>query len=253
MNTMSGWDAGSDAVPMAHGQLRTTYGAVEVAATTAGVREVALPRWDGTIADRESAVPPTELAPGAPAECRVHLEHALAELGAYFGGARRTFTVPLDPVGTPFVRRVWAAVAAVPYGQTRSYGEIAAEIGAAGAARAVGRANAINAVAPFIPCHRIVGSDGRLTGYGPGLPMKLRLLRMEDALPAGASDYDAWVDRVAARCPGQQVYLGLRRTRTYCRPGCDRSRAEAELPARLFSSPDEARAAGFAPCPSCAW
>jgi O-6-methylguanine DNA methyltransferase len=158
--------------------------------------------------------------------------------------------VALDPVGAPFSRRIWDEVARVPYGQTRSYGEIALAVGAPAAARAVGQANATHPVAPFVPCHRIVGSDGRLTGYGPGLPMKARLLRMEDALPADAADYDTWIGRLAARSPSRTVYLGIRNTRTACQPGCARSRASVALPPRIFFSMEEAVAAGYTPCPS---
>jgi O-6-methylguanine DNA methyltransferase len=90
------------------------------------------------------------------------------EVAEYFNGARRTFTVPLDLSGTAFYRRVWAEVAAVPYGETRSYQEIAETLGAPRAVRAVGAANGANPVAPLVCCQRIVGSDGSLTGYGPG-------------------------------------------------------------------------------------
>jgi O-6-methylguanine DNA methyltransferase len=143
-------------------------------------------------------------------------------------------------------------VARVPYGETRSYAEIARALGMPNAVRAVGAANGANPVAPLVPCHRIVGSDGRLTGYGPGLPMKARLLRMEGALPGDAGDYDAWIARLAARASGRPIYLGIRRARTYCRPGCARSRAAAVLPGRIFHSPAAAVAAGYTACPICA-
>jgi len=244
----------SDARAPARGWLQTVYGPLAVAATPLGVRWVELPRWDG-VSDRSNLPGPrVEIAQGAsradPAAQR-HLECALTQLDEYFAGARQMFDVALDPVGTPFLRRVWDEVARVPYGQTRSYGEIAQMLGLPAAARAMGRANAVNPVAPFVPCHRIVGSDGSLTGYGPGLPMKARLLRMEDALPADEADYDAWIGRLLARSPSRTVYLGLRRTRTYCRPGCARSRASADLPARIFWSPAEAEAAGYRPCSKC--
>jgi methylated-DNA-[protein]-cysteine S-methyltransferase len=248
----------------AHGHLRTRFGVVAVVATRDGVRQVDLPRWDGVSHERDDherddgvcegngTLPCGEIIARGDGEATVHLERALAQLDEYFAGARQTFTVPLDPLGTPFLRRVWEEVARVPYGETRSYGEIAQTIGAGGAARAVGRANAINPLAPFVPCHRIVGGDGRLTGYGPGLPMKAWLLRMEDALPADAADYDAWVARLAGRSPGGRVYIGIRRTRSYCEPGCARSRAHAALPARIFPSPEEAATAGYRACSVCA-
>lgn len=178
------------------------------------------------------------------------LRQALGELAEFFAGERRTFTVALDPRGPAFYRRAWEAVARVPYGETRSYGEIAREIGAAQAVRAVGTANGANPVAPFVPCHRIVGSDGRLTGYGPGLPLKERLLVMEGALPDGPDDYAAWVERVAARAGGK-VRLGVRAEGIFCAPECARARRWAARPARLFRGAEEAAAAGFRPCAAC--
>jgi O-6-methylguanine DNA methyltransferase len=172
----------------------------------------------------------------------------------YFAGTLREFHVALDPVGGEFLQTVWRAVIGVPYGETRSYGEIARQVGYPDAARAVGRANAINPLAPIVPCHRIVGSDGRLTGYGPGLPMKERLLGMEDALPTDAAGYDSWIARVKARLDlavDAPLYLGVRRTRTACRSDCVRARASAGLPPRFFTDPAQASSAGFAPCPLC--
>jgi AraC family transcriptional regulator of adaptative response/methylated-DNA-[protein]-cysteine methyltransferase len=107
------------------------------------------------------------------------LQRAEGELGEYFAGVRRAFTVPLRPVGTPFELEVWAALAEIPYGATRSYADIARRVGRAGAVRAVGRANGMNALAIVVPCHRVVGSDGRLVGYGGGLWRKERLLALE--------------------------------------------------------------------------
>ena len=170
----------------------------------------------------------------------------------YFRGERREFTVTLDPQGTDFYRAAWAEVARVPYGETRSYGEIAQAIGAPAAVRAVGAANGANPVAPFVPCHRIVGSDGRLTGYGPGLPLKARLLAMEGATPDAADGYNAWVAALRARNGGgNALVLGLRGVSRYCAPGCDRSRARWALPPRVFASADHALEAGYLPCPQC--
>jgi hypothetical protein len=116
----------------------------------------------------------------------------------------------------------------------------------------VGAANGANPVAPFVPCHRIVGSDGRLTGYGPGLPLKARLLAMEGAIPDAAEHYDAWVAALRARNGGESLVLGLRGgVLRYCAPGCDRSRARWALPPRVFASADHAREAGYLPCPLC--
>ncbi|MBX5444189.1 MAG: methylated-DNA--[protein]-cysteine S-methyltransferase [Sphaerobacter sp.] len=107
------------------------------------------------------------------------VEQAREELTAYFEGRLQRFTVPLDPVGTAFQRRVWAEVAAIPYGETATYRQIAERIGNPRAVRAVGAANGANPLAIIIPCHRVVGSDGSLTGYGGGLAVKRALLDLE--------------------------------------------------------------------------
>ncbi|HTK89593.1 MAG TPA: methylated-DNA--[protein]-cysteine S-methyltransferase [Verrucomicrobiae bacterium] len=103
----------------------------------------------------------------------------IRQLREYFAGKRDAFDLPLAPEGTEFQQEVWRAVAAIPYGETRSYGEIARQIGKADAVRAVGAANGQNPLPIVIPCHRVIGSDGRLTGYGGGLPLKKRLLALE--------------------------------------------------------------------------
>jgi AraC family transcriptional regulator, regulatory protein of adaptative response / methylated-DNA-[protein]-cysteine methyltransferase len=107
------------------------------------------------------------------------LEQAASELDAYFSGHLREFQVPLIAPGTPFQERVWAAVRAIPYGQTLSYEEIARQIGTSGATRAVGTANGMNRIALMIPCHRVITKDGHLGGYGGGLWRKQRLLELE--------------------------------------------------------------------------
>ncbi|HEY7983578.1 MAG TPA: methylated-DNA--[protein]-cysteine S-methyltransferase [Ktedonobacterales bacterium] len=235
------------------GTVRTWAGTTRVTASPRGVREVWLPNWRG---GEPEGAPPVERAaeisaPAGDGPAHAHLRQALAELADYFAGTRRAFTVALDPAGNDFFRAVWAAVARVPYGETRSYGEIARAIGAPGAARAVGAANGANPVAPFVPCHRIVGSDGRLVGYGPGLPLKLRLLRMEDALPASAAEYGAWAARVAARLGGERIVLGVRSSGVACRPECGALARHEPRPARIFRDPAAAVAAGFRPCALC--
>jgi methylated-DNA-[protein]-cysteine S-methyltransferase len=239
------------ATTLAEGSVVVWAGAISVAASAHGVRDIYLPRWvEGRDSSKQTTGEITITAQGGSA-AGAHLRQALEELAGYFAAKRREFTVALDPMGASFYQRVWTEVAHAPYGETRSYGEIARSVGAPEAVRAVGAANGANPLAPFIPCHRIVGSDGRLTGYGPGLPLKLRLLRMEGALPDGPDDYDAWVERVAARAPGKSLYLGVRRAKVYCLPSCARARAASDLPARFFASPEEAELAGFAPCPRC--
>jgi AraC family transcriptional regulator, regulatory protein of adaptative response / methylated-DNA-[protein]-cysteine methyltransferase len=101
------------------------------------------------------------------------------ELEAYFAGELRDFSVPFVTAGTDFEREVWRALARIPYGETRSYGELARAIGRPSAMRAVGRANGLNALAVVVPCHRVVGADGKLVGYGGGLWRKQRLLDLE--------------------------------------------------------------------------
>ncbi|HEY7094020.1 MAG TPA: methylated-DNA--[protein]-cysteine S-methyltransferase [Ktedonobacterales bacterium] len=236
---------------LAEGVVTVWAGEISVAASERGVRDVSLPRWvEERDPSRSASGEITITEQGGPA-ATAHLRQALEELAEYFAGTRRDFTVALDPIGAAFYQRVWAEVARVPYGETRAYGEIASIVGAPQASRAVGTANATNPLAPLIPCHRIVGSDGRLTGYGPGLPLKFRLLRMEGALPDGPDDYDAWIDRVAVRAPGEPLYLGVRRAKVYCLPSCERARAASDLPGRFFASPLEAELAGFAPCSRC--
>jgi methylated-DNA-[protein]-cysteine S-methyltransferase len=103
----------------------------------------------------------------------------IRQLRAYFAGELETFDLPLAPRGTPFQQRVWAALCKIPYGETISYGELAKRIGNPNAARAVGLANGSNPIPIVIPCHRVIGSNGKLTGYGGGLPIKEKLLALE--------------------------------------------------------------------------
>jgi methylated-DNA-[protein]-cysteine S-methyltransferase len=105
-----------------------------------------------------------------------------AQLDEYFAGDRRHFELALAPAGNPFELRVWAQLARIPYGETTSYGEIARRIGAPTAARAVGLANGRNPLAVVIPCHRVIGADGSLTGYGGGLDRKRLLLELESGV-----------------------------------------------------------------------
>jgi methylated-DNA-[protein]-cysteine S-methyltransferase len=101
------------------------------------------------------------------------------QLEAYFSGTLRQFEVTLNPQGTPFQKRVWQALQEIPYGETRTYGEIAAIIGSPTASRAVGAANGKNPIPIIIPCHRVIGQNGKLTGFAFGLEMKSALLGLE--------------------------------------------------------------------------
>ena len=107
------------------------------------------------------------------------LDAAVEELTAYFAGQLRAFTVPVVLAGTPFQQRVWAALQRIPYGTTTSYVALARQIGSPGAMRAVGLANGANPVAIVVPCHRVIGADGSLTGFGGGLRIKRTLLDLE--------------------------------------------------------------------------
>lgn len=110
------------------------------------------------------------------------LQAAVKQLREYCAGQRKEFDVPLNPKGTDFQQKVWAELCRIPYGQTRSYGQVAAALGNARACRAVGMANNRNPISVFIPCHRVIGANGQLVGYGGGLPIKEHLLRLEKAL-----------------------------------------------------------------------
>ena len=104
---------------------------------------------------------------------------ALAQLGEYFAGGRQRFDLALAPRGTDFQQRVWRALLDIPYGRTISYGELARRIGNPSASRAVGLANGANPLPIVVPCHRVIGADGSLTGFGGGLPIKRKLLALE--------------------------------------------------------------------------
>lgn len=107
------------------------------------------------------------------------LQQTAAEVTEYLAGKRRIFTVPMKAEGTPFQKTVWAALQRIPFGETRSYGEIAREVGCPKGARAVGMACNRNPILLMIPCHRVVGSTGKLVGFACGLPMKEKLLHLE--------------------------------------------------------------------------
>ena len=111
------------------------------------------------------------------------LAEPVRQLRAYFAGELREFNLPLSPEGTPFQLGVWRELRRIPYGQTISYGELARRVGSPKGSRAVGLANGANPIAIIVPCHRVIGSNGKLTGYGGGLKNKEWLLALERALP----------------------------------------------------------------------
>lgn len=108
------------------------------------------------------------------------------QLEAYAAGRRTAFDLPIRLHGSPFEQRVWAELQRIPFGETRSYGQLAATLGGANLSRAVGRANGANPVSILVPCHRVIGANGTLTGYAGGLRMKERLLRLEGAIRDGS-------------------------------------------------------------------
>jgi methylated-DNA-[protein]-cysteine S-methyltransferase len=134
---------------------------------------------DGT----EQALQGVHMSPASPRpgwrKAREPFANAIEQLDQYFAGERTEFDLELDMRGTQFQKDVWNALLTIPYGETRSYGEIARQIGRPDRARAVGAANGSNPVSIIVPCHRVIGSDGSLTGYGGGLPRKRFLLDLE--------------------------------------------------------------------------
>jgi methylated-DNA-[protein]-cysteine S-methyltransferase len=152
--------------------LPSPFGPIRLRADAAGLRRLAFAEDAGP-----SGTPPTGL-----------LTEARDQLEAYFAGERTAFELPLAPVGTPFHERVWALVSAIGHGETATYGELAARLGVPSAARAVGAANGRNPIAIVIPCHRVVGARGALTGYAYGIDRKAGLLALERGarpLPVG--------------------------------------------------------------------
>jgi len=124
---------------------------------------------------------PMRVRLGEQAERERHpiLVQAERQLGEYFAGKRRSFSVPIDLRGTPFQRNVWDALLAIPFGETRTYGDLARQLGNAQASRAVGAATGKNPISIIVPCHRVIGSTGNLTGFAGGLETKERLLTLE--------------------------------------------------------------------------
>ena len=146
------------------------FGDVHVVADHGALTHVLLPN--------APAPPPQRSADAATAAVA---DRAAEQLREYFTGRRTAFDLPLDPAGTAFQRQVWFALADIPYGQTVSYGQVAEAVGHPTGFRAVGAANGRNPIAIVLPCHRVIGADGSLTGYGGGLPLKRALLALERA------------------------------------------------------------------------
>ncbi len=159
--------------------MESPFGPLTLVATPMGLCRVGLP-GEGRAALEEWLARWVEPAPLE--ENPAALSAAVAQLREYFSRLRRGFDLPLDLRGTPFQQQVWAELRKVPYGQTVSYGELARRVGRPGAARAVGQAVGANPIPIIVPCHRVVGADNSLVGYGGGLEVKVALLRLEGAL-----------------------------------------------------------------------
>ncbi|WP_233842401.1 methylated-DNA--[protein]-cysteine S-methyltransferase [Dyella sp. 2HG41-7] len=155
-------------------QLATPIGTLLLAADANGLREV----WFETGKHKKEPDAAWKRDPSK-------LRFARKQLEEYFAGERTVFDLPLHPLGTDFQVTVWKALAKIPYGATISYGELARRIGQPQAVRAVGAANGRNPLPIVLPCHRVIGSDGSLTGFGGGLPTKRFLLAMEDRVSRG--------------------------------------------------------------------
>jgi methylated-DNA-[protein]-cysteine S-methyltransferase len=163
------------ATPLVRTRTETPFGRLTLVASEAGLRAVLWPddrpsrvRLAGDVHDLDAAEDPV-------------LAAAAEQLDAYAGGERSGFDLPLDLAGTPFQRAVWAGLGALPYGTTCTYGELAARVATPVAVRAVAGAVGRNPVSIVLPCHRVLGSDGRLTGFAGGLDVKRRLLDHERA------------------------------------------------------------------------
>lgn len=168
-------------VKLSTGVVETPLGQIRAAVTESGVARIALPRssgsgfagWLRTVyagAERVTWLP--------------LLDKLAQELGEYFAGKRREFSVPLEPRGTDFQCAVWRAIAAIPYGETATYAEIARAAGRANAVRAAGTATGANPLPILIPCHRVIAAHGKLGGFSGGLDAKRRLLALEKAATA---------------------------------------------------------------------
>jgi methylated-DNA-[protein]-cysteine S-methyltransferase len=151
-----------------YSQLESPVGPLTLVADESGLRQIVF-----TNAHRAGATNPSWRKDDEP------LREVIHQLQAYFAGELQEFTQSLAPQGTPFQLEVWERLCKIPYGETISYGELARRIGNPKACRAVGLANGSNPIPIIIPCHRVIGSNGKLTGYGGGLPIKEKLLALE--------------------------------------------------------------------------
>jgi methylated-DNA-[protein]-cysteine S-methyltransferase len=148
--------------------LLSPIGSLLLAADSTGLRQITFPKNGSPASSQPDWI-----------EDSSALAEPIRQLRAYFAGELENFHLPLAPQGTPFQQTVWKELCKIPYGETISYGQLARRIGNPNASRAVGLANGSNPIPIIIPCHRVIGSNGKLTGYGGGLPIKEKLLALE--------------------------------------------------------------------------
>ncbi len=160
-------------------KLESPFGIIYLASSDDGLVQIGLSTEEKFLVELNKKYPKSQIE-----ENDAKNEMALQQLKDYFSGERNEFSVPIRLAGTEFQKKVWNELLKIPYGQTISYGEIARNIGNPKAVRAVGLANNRNPVSIIVPCHRVIGANGKLVGYGGGLDMKENLLRLEGALLA---------------------------------------------------------------------
>ena len=151
-----------------HCQFETPVGSLRVVATEEGLVALLWPDDEGRV-----RLPPSQQGSNP------IIEQTRRQVGEYFAGTRRTFDLPVTPLGTEFQKQVWATLESIPYGTTTTYGTLAGRLGRPTAARAVGAANGRNPISIIVPCHRVIGKNGSLTGFGGGLATKRFLLDLE--------------------------------------------------------------------------
>ncbi len=154
-------------MPVYYTYVPSPIGTLLLVSDSAGLRQINFVKQEAASLNSEWHENPTALS------------EPVRQLRAYFAGKLQAFDLPLAPRGTPFQQNVWRELRQIPYGHTLSYGELARRIGNPSASRAVGLANGSNPIPIVIPCHRVIGSNGKLTGYGGGLPIKQNLLALE--------------------------------------------------------------------------
>lgn len=162
----------TDSKPLSFTHLDSPVGKLKLISSDEGLTAIL---WEN---DRPTRVRLGEMTED---ENHPHLRQAIAQLNEYFARRRTAFEIPLDPRGTPFQQQVWESLLEIPYGETRTYLDLARKLGNPNATRAVGAANGRNPISIIVPCHRVIGTSGSLTGFAGGLAVKEQLLRLESS------------------------------------------------------------------------